>query len=245
MFAQRQGPVVEPQSQLQQLVKPIEQTLLRLEQAVRPQLPGPVIEEKQEARPQIQMRDVRDYVMDFMSLYEQPAQAARPAISSSSSSSMTETSEIGTQTYPKQTRETGTQVQIEQPAQPLVKPAGTEPLVDRVVQGPAQPASSKSASSKEFIIEMEEDEDEPASSYTIPRPSFITAERVTQVREMRDKKKLTRDWLTGLTIKGGIESGYQNWDLYSISKALGLVPIEPKKTKGSKSAFVDYILSNV
>ena len=60
MFPQRAGPAIEPVSQLQQLVKPIEQSLLRLEQrAQRPVLEGPVIEEKEEARKPFSIQDMR------------------------------------------------------------------------------------------------------------------------------------------------------------------------------------------
>lgn len=243
LFPARPGPspLVEPQSQLQQLIKPFQESLLRIEQQLKPALPAPRPEEKEEARPQLQMRDVRDYVMDYLAMYQpeplpQPiSRAAEPSVSSQQIirdygmvEPIQEVREIETQTEEPVRVSMGTQTVMVEPQQPLVQ-AGQQPLVDAVVAP----------------HEMKAEEKEVAPSLQIWSPSYNTAERVVQVRQLRDTGRLTREFLSGLSIKGGLEAGYPRWDLYTISRGLGLSPIEPKSTKGNKTAFIDYILRNL
>ena len=252
LFPARAGPVplVEPQSQLQQLIKPFQESLMRIEQQLKPALPAPRPEEKEEARPQLQMRDVRDYVMDYLAMYQpeplpQPiSRAAEPSFSSQQiirdygmAEPIQEVREIETQTEEPVRVSMGTQTVMVEPPQPLVQ-AGQQPLVDAVV-------TPHEARPKKVVIEEEEEVIRPAQ-LGIPKPSFNTAERVAQIRQLRDSGQITREWLSRMTIKGGLEtSGYPVWDLYTVSKGLGLYPIEPAKSKGSKTAFIDYILRNL
>jgi hypothetical protein len=255
LFPPRVGPTpaVEPQSQLQQLVKPFQESLLRIEQQLKqPVLPPPRVEEKEEMRPQLTMRNVRDYLVDYMTSYQpmlipQMSRAAEPSVSSQQIireygmvEPIQEVREIETQTEEPVRVSMGTQTVMVEPEQPLIQ-AGQQPLVDAVVAPHEAPRTRK------VVVEDEKElaPAQPARPYAIPRPSFNTAERVAQVRQIRDEGRLTREWLNSLTIKSGIEAGYAMWDLYTISRALGLSPIEPKSTKGKKDAFIDYILRNL
>lgn len=250
MFPQRSGPVVQPESQLQQLVKPFEQSLLRLEQVIRPALPAPqrdAAEGKEEAKP-LTLQDMRHMMaryVESLPVYNEQ-QAAQPAVSSSSSSTsmmgplIGETSEIGTQTEAKQTRETGTQVQIEQPPQPLVKPAGTEPLVDRVVSlspppsGPAQPAVSEKKE-EEFPEVAERGQFDPRNEST----------RFEYIRQMEKEGKITREWLeqfqTSQAGSKALQERYGNLNLYQIFQALGLT--RPKLKY--KRDYIDTLLTAI
>lgn len=132
LFPSRAGPAVESQAQLQQLVKPLEQSLLRLEQQIRapqalPALPAPARDEgKEEER--ISMRDLQDYVARYYDAYAQPESSL-----SSKEAMAYEIREIETQTEEPVRVTIGTQTQIDEPPRPLVE-AGQKPLIDAVVQ---------------------------------------------------------------------------------------------------------------
>lgn len=252
MFPQRAGPAVEPRSQLQQLIKPLEQSLLRLEQqAQRPALPAPA-EEKEEARKPFSIQDVRHLMAQYVEslpMYEEPA---RPAISSSSA--MTETSDIGTQTRGVSTRETGTQVQLVQPQQPLIQ-AGQEPLVDRVVspiiftpmggmepeydfpeirEGPSQPSTSSSSTTPQGPILPEEEEED------IVFP-IIRDYKPEDIRALERDGKITREFLEGFQVKKITKPQQRNMNLVKIAVSLG-IPTSRSDQSQTKKFMIDYIL---
>lgn len=256
LFPPRSGPFVEPQSQLQQLIRPFEQSLLRIEQQLRPALPAPaapVAEEKQEMRPQLQMRDIRDYVMDFYEgMRKEPAQPAPPFFSRAAEPSVSsqqiireygmvgplqEVREIETQTEPPLRVSSGTQTVIAEPPQALI-PAGQRPLVDVVVFPHERDEEVRPPAPKREII-IEEDEDEvleiPMPLRT--NPTGTRDEQIVQIRRMRDAGLLTREWLSNLTIKSG-----QGWTLRKVADLLGIRPIEPPEIKGNKGEMINYIL---
>jgi len=239
MFPQRAGPAIEPVSQLQQLVKPIEQSLLRLEQrAQRPVLEGPVIEEKEEARKPFSIQDMRHMMAQYVEtlpMYEEP-KAAQPSVSR-----MMETSDMGTQTRVA-TRETGTQVQLLAPDQPLIR-AGPEPLVDRVVSPMAQqqefdfpeirePASPKVASSA-------------STSTTSAGPEEEQKDYTTEdIRALEKKGKITKDFLEQFQVRRANRPEHRGFNLLKVASSLG-VPVSRREPLPSKKTIVDLILESL
>lgn len=133
-------PVVEPLSQFQQLIKPLEQGLLRLESS-----------QAKQQEEQLTMKKVQDY----MAQYVNSVSYAPDPEYSSSSSPVIEEIKYDDQVEP----ETGTQFVVEQPDQPLVKPDGVDPLVDNVrpvEEKAAQPAPQPEPRPRRVVIEDEE-----------------------------------------------------------------------------------------
>tara|TARA_R110002126_G_scaffold103952_1_gene237189 strand:+ start:8047 stop:8784 length:738 start_codon:yes stop_codon:yes gene_type:complete len=238
MFAARAAPVVEPVSQLQQLIRPLEQSLLRLEQ--RPaQLSQQQIEEgKQEADPRLGLRDVADYVSRFYeSFQQQPGfepspvssnfHGGRAALPSSSSSSdydraFQEIQEMSTQTdlsFPMD-RQVGIQYQIEAVRPPLVE-AVRPPLIDAIV----------APHEEDIIIEELEEE---------PRGQALTEE---DLRRIRDRNGLTETFLQTFPIRGTQKKRGHN--LISIARAVGVPLPKTISRDGRKVDFIDYIIKNL
>lgn len=217
MFPPRQGPVVEPQSALQQLIRPLEQTLARLQ--------GP----QQPSRPALEAADVMRYVGRIVSpLYEQlemlqsrpePARAAE-ASSSSSSTGMgpliQEQREIEVQT--DLTVPYSAQIQLVEPPPPLVR-AGDRPLVDAVVQ----PSEGKEEARPELEAEIEDDD--------------LT---VNEVQKLQREGKITRNFLN----KFQVSRLTRNTNLLKIGSALGVdFPAAYRKyPRPSKADVIDYII---
>lgn len=235
----RAGPIVDSTTQLQQLIKPFEQQLLRLEQAVRPLPPSRlpyVAEEKQEEKPT--MKSIRDYMAQYIeSLPMAPEPTFKSASASSSSSTeplMLETVDRGTQTRRTTTAETGTQYVIDEPPQPLVKATGTgtDPLVDNV-----RPVSEKP---KKVQIDEESDEEKKPSPPKAreEEPLFYSA---GDIQRLRDQGKITRDFLNKLQKK---ESNPRGLNLLKIARKLGLV-ISKEQEKLTKADIINLILDEI
>lgn len=218
MFPPRQGPVVEPQSALQQLIRPFEQTLARLQ--------GP----QQPSRPALEAGDVMRYVGRIVSpLYEQIEMLQQPArpeplraadASSSSSTGMgpliQEQREIEVQT--DLTVPYTAQIQLVEPQPPLVR-AGDRPLVDAVVQ----PSEGK---------EMEDDDRE-----AIIEDDDLT---VNEIQKLQREGKITRTYLN----KFQVTRLTRNMNLLKIGSALGVdFPAAYRKyPRPTKAEVINYII---
>ena len=222
MFAARAGPVVESLPQLQQLVRPLEQSLLRLEQRALA-APAPALPTAP-AQPMLNMRDIQDYVARYYESVEQqpdfeyPQGAARA--SSSSSSSMREIQETGAQTDLQlpPNREVGIQYQIEQPDQAFVQ-AIEPPLVDAVV------APHEAEGKQEIIIE-----EININDYT-----------PEELRQLRRDGTITKAFLNDFTVKRSLRLGH---NLLTIAGALGIALPKAISRSGTKTEVIDYILSH-
>lgn len=224
----RAGPVVESQSSIQQLIKPLEKTLLALQSAKAPAaLPdfSRVGEGKEEERAQpLSMKDVRDYLMrqfESLPMYRQDGteSPARPATSKSLREYMTEiteTREIGTQTPRTSVQETGTQVQVAGPAPPLVE-AVRPPLVDAVVQ----PQEQKQPERRPQPMQVEEEEEELVIE--LDRPATYSR---NDIRELDRRGQINQAFLQRFPVKkksaGKRTAGEIGLDLLDIGLALGL-----------------------
>ena len=227
----RAGPIAEPQSQLQQLIRPIEQSLLRLEMRQPPQLPAPqyIAEGKEEERPT--MKSIRDYMAQYLEsipFAPEPQFASTASYSEASASSaaypMLEVREQGTQTG-KMTAETGTQYVVDQPDEPLVKPAGVDPLIDSV-----RPVESKP---RKVVIE-EDVEDEKL-------PSAITEYTAKEIQDMRDRGQITEEFLRQYQVS---RVDRRNMNLLKVARKLGMAMTNLDKSS-TKQALIDRILAFV
>lgn len=212
----RGGPIVESPSQIQQLIKPIEQLLLKIDQ--RPA-------EDEERRPS--MKTVRDYMAQYIESFSYPELAPDPQFLTSASSSsskaaypMLEVREQGTQTA-KATAETGTQYIVEQGPQPLIKPANLDPLVDQV-----RPVSE----SKQEDLPIEE---ESSAKYL-----------ASELQQLRDEGKLTESFLKKFQVSRPVVVNGKSSTLIQIARGLGMKTSRFDYDL-SKSAFVKKILDHI
>lgn len=173
--------------------------------------------------------------------------AAMPAIS--------EARDMSTQTKMIQTSEAGTQFQLEQPPQPLIR-AGQEPLVDRVVSPiiftpmagkeqveydwPSQPSQSSQAAQaavsspkkvKEEFPELEEEEDLP----------ILLDYKPEDIRELEKQGRITREFLQGFQVKSIVKPQQRNMNLLKIAVALG-IPTSRSDQSQTKKNIISYIL---
>lgn len=213
MFPQRSGPIVESTSQLQQLVRPLEQSLRLLEQARQPP-PAPPAPPAQPAQLPFDYRSVRDFVSRYIENYpiiEEEVPKRSIAVG-------------GPDEVNPALGNWGQQYQIVAPDPALVR-AVDPPLVDAVVQPdergpepppapPQPPQEEKRPDEMKAEIEYEEEEELPIpkrrEEYT--KPDILDLDR---------RGNLNEDFLKPFPVKktGNKQRGL---DLLDIGRTFGI-----------------------
>jgi hypothetical protein len=220
----RAGPIAEPISQIQQLIRPIEQTLLRLEQAARPPPPPqplPYVPREE----LLTMRQVRDYMAQYIDSLEV---APDPKfVSSSSSAEKPRIELIEEAKYPAS--QSGTQFVVDQPQQPLIS-AEPIPLVDSVKPIQQEKAAQPAVSAPPKKVEIDEEEDD---EFTLSQRSGET--RPQWIQRLRDDGEFTASYLKTLHATKPDEYGLS---LATILTGLG---VKPDRTKLKKDEAIKQI----
>lgn len=236
MFPIRQGPVVESQPSLQQLIRPLEQTLARLQ--------GP----QQTPRPALEAADIMRYVGRIVSpLYEQiemlqqpgrlyPLRAAEASSSSQEPLRAAEASSTGMGPQIQEQREIAVQteftvpdhtaqIQLVEPPPPLVR-ARDRPLVDAVVQ----PSEGKEEAIPYPDVEIEDDD--------LIEDNDLT---VNDIQKLQRQGKITRNYLN----KFQVSRLTRNMNLLKIGSALGVdLPAAYRKyPRPTKIEVINYIIN--
>jgi hypothetical protein len=178
------------------------------------------------------MKAIRDYMAQYI---ESLPMAPEPSFKSASASSSTEplmleTVDRGTQTRRTTTAETGTQYVVDEPPQPLVKAAGTDPLVDNV----------RPVKESKFKIEDESEDEEKKPPPPKPREETQIFYSAGDIQRLRDQGKITREWLSKFQARRANDP--TGLTLVGIASKLGRVISREDQRTLKKQELIDIIL---